>query len=231
MVPAPSAGSVHAAAVRATATTGAPASANARAIPRPKPRLAPTTTVVLPDKSLMFVLFFCVSMGSLALVLVVAADPELEPLALVAALRRAVQDRVVTHQELHTTRAGGIGVVDSPVVQGEDAEALGLGQVMDYVGAGLPRIAGGDRRQLFEHRHDPLARLLLAARETECEVELALGRRHPGETPAHPTLVRLQLLKRGLRNEGHRDVARLQMRDDAVNGVRDRRAGRAACLI
>src|SRR5438128_2983435 len=165
------ASSARAGPVRATATTGTPAAANARAIPRPKPRLAPTTTVVLPDKSLMFVLFFCVSMGSLALVLVVAADPELEPLALVAALRRAVQDRVVTHQELHTTRAGGIGVVDSPVVQGEDAEALGLGQVMDYVRACLPRIAGGDRRQLFEHRHDPLARLLLAARETECEVE------------------------------------------------------------
>src|SRR5712692_349642 len=47
------ASSASAGPVRATATTGAPASANARAIPRPKPRLAPTTTVVLPDKSLM----------------------------------------------------------------------------------------------------------------------------------------------------------------------------------
>ena len=43
------ASSASAGPVRATATTGAPASANARAIPRPKPRLAPTTTVVLPD--------------------------------------------------------------------------------------------------------------------------------------------------------------------------------------
>src|SRR5947208_2326954 len=49
---------------RATATTGAPASANAPAIPRPKPRLAPTTTVVLPDKSLIIVLFRCVSIVS-----------------------------------------------------------------------------------------------------------------------------------------------------------------------
>jgi hypothetical protein len=31
--------------------------ANERAIPRPRPRLAPTTTVVLPDKSLIIVLF------------------------------------------------------------------------------------------------------------------------------------------------------------------------------
>ena len=51
------ASSARAGPVRATATTGAPASANARAIPRPRPRLAPTTTVVLSDKSLMVVLF------------------------------------------------------------------------------------------------------------------------------------------------------------------------------
>jgi hypothetical protein len=38
---------------RATATTGAPASANATAMPRPNPRLAPTTIVVLLDKSFM----------------------------------------------------------------------------------------------------------------------------------------------------------------------------------
>jgi hypothetical protein len=52
--------------VRATATTGAPASANARAIPRPSPRLAPTTTVVLSDKSLIIVLFPCTAMVSVA---------------------------------------------------------------------------------------------------------------------------------------------------------------------
>src|SRR5215213_431805 len=45
--------SARAGPVRATATTGAPASANAPAIPRPRPRLAPTTTVVLLDKSLI----------------------------------------------------------------------------------------------------------------------------------------------------------------------------------
>src|SRR5260370_22093292 len=63
-------------AVRATATTGAPASANARAIPRPKPRLAPTTTVVLPHKSLIIVLFLCMSMCSLPVVLLLAARPD-----------------------------------------------------------------------------------------------------------------------------------------------------------
>src|SRR6266705_1919400 len=61
MVPAPLAGSGNAAAVRDTATTGAPALAKATAIPRPRPRLAPTTTVVLPDKSRIIVLSLCVS--------------------------------------------------------------------------------------------------------------------------------------------------------------------------
>src|SRR5258708_3194887 len=35
---------------------------NARAIPRPRPRLGPTTTVVLPGRSLIIVLFLCVFM-------------------------------------------------------------------------------------------------------------------------------------------------------------------------
>src|SRR6266536_494970 len=60
------ASSASAGPVRATATTAAPASANAPAIPRPKPRLAPTTTVVLPDKSLIIPLFLCVAMVSVA---------------------------------------------------------------------------------------------------------------------------------------------------------------------
>src|SRR5262249_11093563 len=38
--------------------------------------------------------------GASVAVFVVAADPELEPVALVAAFRRPVQDRVVGHQEL-----------------------------------------------------------------------------------------------------------------------------------
>jgi hypothetical protein len=44
----------------------------------------------------------------------------------------------------------------------------------------------------------PLARLLLAARETEIDVEVAAGRRNPREAPAHALLVRLQLVERRL---------------------------------
>jgi hypothetical protein len=43
----------NSAAVRDTATVGAPASAKAVAIPWPSPRLAPTTIVVLLDRSVM----------------------------------------------------------------------------------------------------------------------------------------------------------------------------------
>ena len=53
MVPGPLTSSGRAAAVRDTATTGAPASAKAIAIPRPRPRLAPTMMVVLPFKALI----------------------------------------------------------------------------------------------------------------------------------------------------------------------------------
>src|SRR5947209_3416670 len=93
------ASSASAGPVRATATTGAPASANARAIPRPNPRLAPTTTVVLPDKSLIIVLFLCVSMVSLAVVLFVAAPPDPR---FVAPLRCAVEPLVHAPQAIES---------------------------------------------------------------------------------------------------------------------------------
>src|SRR5690349_13991588 len=130
--------------------------------------------------------------ASVAVVFVMAADPHLESVALVAAFRRPVEDRVVAHQELDPAGPGRIGLVDGPVVEREDAETETLGQVADDVGAGLPRVTGGDRRQLPEHRRDPLTGLLLAAGETEIDVELAVGRRHPGEAPAHPPPERLQ---------------------------------------
>src|SRR5213596_1211630 len=86
----------------------------------------------------------------------------------------------------------------------------------------------GDWRQLLEDWRDPRACLLLFAREAEVEIELIVGRRHPGKAPAHAPLVRLQLFERGPRDAEHGHVARLQMGDDPVESVRDRRAGRAA---
>src|SRR2546421_2501701 len=106
---------------RATATTEAPSSANARAIPCPKPRLAPTTTVVLPDQSLMLVLVLCVSMGSLAVVLVVAAPPEA---GLVATEWHAVEPLVRAPEDVQPARVRRGGVVDDAILQRERAHAL-----------------------------------------------------------------------------------------------------------
>jgi hypothetical protein len=53
---------------------------------------------------------------SLAVIFVVAADPELEPVAFVSAIRRPVEDRVIAHQELNPAAASRIGVLDLAVV-------------------------------------------------------------------------------------------------------------------
>src|SRR5207237_5994465 len=61
------------------------------------------------------------------------------------------------------------------VIQDEAAQAVALGQVPDGVGATLAGIALGDRRQGLGYRRDPIARLLLAARISELEVNSLLA--------------------------------------------------------
>jgi hypothetical protein len=53
----------------------------------------------------------------------------------------------------------------------------------------------------------------------------------PGKTPAHTPLVGLQLLERRLRDECERHVASVQVREQAVDAVGHRRAGRATGLV
>src|SRR5215472_15932797 len=64
-------------------------------------------------------------------VVLVAADPQLEGVALVPAFRRPVEDWVVAHQELDPARPGRVSLVDGPALQDEHAEAEILGQVPD----------------------------------------------------------------------------------------------------
>src|SRR4029434_4257883 len=61
-------------------------------------------------------------------VLVVAAEPELPAVALVAALGHPVQDRVVAHQELHPAPGGRIGLVDGAVLERKGAHRRRLGE-------------------------------------------------------------------------------------------------------
>ena len=73
---------------------------------------------------------------------------------------------------------------------------------------------------------DALALLLLGERDVEVEVEVAAERGRPGKRPPHPPLVRLQLRERRPRHRRKRDVVVRQVDDEAVEPVRDRRAGR-----
>jgi hypothetical protein len=81
------------------------------------------------------------------------------------------------------------------------------------------------------HLFNNLTTLFLGVREAEVEVEVRGRRGHPGKAPAHPALVRLQLLERRLGHECERHVAGVQVREDAVDRVGDRRVDRAARFV
>src|SRR2546421_8503507 len=228
------ASSASAGPVRATATTGAPASANARAIPRPRPRLAPTTTVVLPDKSLIIVLFLCMSMVSLAVVLVVAAPPEA---GLVATEWRAVEPLVHAPEDVQPALVRRVGVVDDAILERERAHPGPFSPVRRPVRSNARRDRGerwtllAGLRRPHVHRAEVVLDgsrlpLLLGVRCLEVEVEVAVERRRPGEAPAHPPLVRLQLRERSPRHGAECDVVIREVDDGAVEAVSDRRAGR-----
>src|SRR6266496_3809148 len=72
----------------------------------------------------------------------------------------------------------------------------------------------------------PLALLLLGEPDAEIEVEVAVERGRPGKRPTHPPLVRLQLRERRPRDRPEHHVVVGQVDGEAVEAVRDRRAGR-----
>ena len=74
----------------------------------------------------------------------------------------------------------------------------------------------------------PLALLLLGDRDVEVEVEVAAERGRPGKRPPHPPLVRLQLRERRPRHRPEHHVVVRQVDGEAVEPVRDRRAGRTS---
>ena len=97
-------------------------------------------------------------------------------------------------------------------------------------------LLAGLRRRPHVHRaevvlDDSRLLLLLGVRRLEVVVEVASERRRPGEAPAHPPLVRLQLRERSPRHRAERDVVIREVDDEAVEAVRDRRAGRTPCRV
>src|SRR5262245_13263610 len=82
----------------------------------------------------------------------------------------------------------------------------------------------------LEQRHGLVLRLVSNG-DTEVKVEVALVAGGPVEAPAHPPAVGQQLLERRVRDADHRDVAGLEVRQQAVEAVRGRRAGRTPRLV
>src|SRR5262249_20364827 len=89
--------------------------------------------------------------ASLAFVLVVAAHPAHGLVAFVAALGRAVKDRVVAHQELGAAGVAGVAVVEGAALARERAEPVSLGEIALEVGPGRPRVLRRDERQALTH--------------------------------------------------------------------------------
>src|SRR5918996_2539306 len=181
---------------------------------------------------------------SALVVLVMAAPPDAR---LVAPLGGAVEPLVYAPEAVQSARIGRIGVVDDAVLERERAHARPLARVRGHVGSGHGRERSvpvgcrargylGDGRLVAaqpQRRLAPvvvfdasLALLLLGEPDAEVDVEVAAERGRPGEGPPHPPLVRLQLRKRRPRHRRKRDVVVGQVDDEAVEAVRDRRAGR-----
>src|SRR5204863_7388413 len=141
-------------------------------------------------------------------VLVVAAPPNAR---LVAAFGRAIEPLVHSPETVQSARISRIGVVNDAVLERERAHPRPLAYVGVHVGAahgseltgpvgGRARRYRGDGFLLFVVVFDALALFLLRERGAEVGVELAIGRRRPGERPAHSSLELLQLRQRRSRN-------------------------------
>jgi hypothetical protein len=73
--------------------------------------------------------------------------------------------------------------------------------------------------------------LLLGERDSEVKVEVTSVRRDPREPPAHAPFVGLEFLERGAGDTHHRYVVMVEVDDETVEGVGDRRAGRAPRVV
>src|SRR6266516_7205625 len=73
------------------------------------------------------------------LVLIVAPDPHLGRVTLVASRRRPVEECVEAEHEFEAASGGRVRVVDDPVLEGERAEDQPFRQVPSRVGAALGR--------------------------------------------------------------------------------------------
>ena len=82
-----------------------------------------------------------------------------------------------------------------------------------------------------DHLLDDVATRLLGVREAEVDVEARSVGRHPRHVPAHAAPVRRQLLDRCAGREHERHVAGVEVGEEPVDRVGDRRVHRVAGLV
>src|SRR5262245_24406512 len=148
---------------------------------------------------------------SALVVLVVAAPPDAR---LVTPLGGAVEPLVHAPETVHSARIGGVGVVDSAVLERERAQARPLARVRGLVGPGHGceggrSLAAGlapPRALAPVVLFDARALLVLGEPDGEVGVEVAAERRGPGERPAQPPLVGLQLREGRPRHGPEHDI-------------------------
>src|SRR5215467_11082423 len=158
-------------------------------------------------------------------VFVVAADPYLGRVSLIAAEGGAVEEAVVSDHEFEPAGGRRVGQVDGSVLERVGAHRWRLGQVCRGLGPAVLREPGGYRGNAFGQE---LARRLLRARDLEVEVVVAAVGGGPWEGPPHPPLVRLEFLQGRPRDAGKRHIPCVQVRYRTVEAVRPRGAERAA---
>src|SRR5215472_5069569 len=149
--------------------------------------------------------------GLVYIVVLVVAAEEVKRIVgaarLVSPLRRPVQPLVHAPQAVQAARVGRVSVVDDSVLERERAHARALSGVGRPVGARRcgPRVewpadvvGRGPHGRLAEVVLEGARTfLLLGEGDVEVGVEVAAERGGPGEAPAHPLLVALQLRQRG----------------------------------
>src|SRR5205823_2530110 len=126
-------------------------------------------------------------------VLVVTAHPVRPRVALVATLRRTVEQRVVGHCGLEAAGGADVGPVDGPVRQRVRAQAGSFGDVAQHArSAHLRVLLDGGRDLALQER----LQLLLRPQKAEVAVEVAASARDPVDAPAHPLPEGAQLRER-----------------------------------
>src|ERR1017187_1366450 len=144
---------------------------------------------------------------SLAVIFVVAVEPVLALIALVAPFRSAIKDRVIPHQELCAAGVARVAVIHGVALARKRADAMSLGEIAFQIRPARGGVLDRELRRVLtegrlvpQHSQEPkLVRLgqwcgwsaghVLSGRHAEVEVEFGLVAGRPLEAPTHALTV------------------------------------------